>query len=325
MKISNKDVVQSYILTTAKYDFDVYEKRILYRLVEMAQKDLNGKKLDANYKIDKTLFDDRIVTMPISAFLKDESDKHYTRIKTALRKLRNKTFVYEDEKSWELIGIIEKPKIDKYSTSVEFEIQPMIWKAILSFAKGFRKYELKTAMQFDSVYAMRFYELFSGQKSPISYSIDNLKIMFNVEGKYKLVANFINRVIIPAKKELDEKAPYSFEYKLLKTGRKITSIKFYPVYISENRDEDLERKELQKKVSLNWDLDKMTIDYLKQNFHFTTAEIKSNIDIFKAADKELDLLIELSKLKLKLKDVRNIKGYVIGTLKKILTENKKTA
>ena len=31
--VRNKDQIQSYIMTTAKYDFNVYEKRILYRLV----------------------------------------------------------------------------------------------------------------------------------------------------------------------------------------------------------------------------------------------------------------------------------------------------
>ena len=28
----NKNVIQSYMLTAARYDFSVYEKRILYRL-----------------------------------------------------------------------------------------------------------------------------------------------------------------------------------------------------------------------------------------------------------------------------------------------------
>jgi len=37
----------------------------------------------------------------------------------------------------------------------------------MNFAKGYRKYELQTAMEFESVYAMRFYELLSGQKTPL--------------------------------------------------------------------------------------------------------------------------------------------------------------
>jgi len=70
----NKDVIQSYIFTTAKYDYSVYEKRIIYRLVEMVQHTLEGKKLDNGFSIQKTLYNDRIITMPINAFLAGEND-----------------------------------------------------------------------------------------------------------------------------------------------------------------------------------------------------------------------------------------------------------
>ena len=46
MKINNKEVLQSYILTTAKYDYSVYEKRILYRIIEQLQSLIEGKELN---------------------------------------------------------------------------------------------------------------------------------------------------------------------------------------------------------------------------------------------------------------------------------------
>jgi len=315
MKINNKDLIQSYILTTAKYDFDVYEKRILYRLIELAQQDLKGKKLDSNYQINKTLFDDRLVKIPISAFLKDDADKNYSRIKRALEKLRSKTLEYEDEKTWQLIGIIEKPKIDKYDSFVEFEVPAMVWRAILSFARGFRKYELKTAMEFDSVYAMRFYELFSGQKAPITYNIDNLKVIFKIEDKYKQLHDFMRYVVIAAKEELDKKSPYSFEYSFVKTGRKVTAITFHPFYIPENRDPNLERKKLQKQVSVNWSLERPEIEYLKQNFDYNTKEINNNIELFSLAKQHLNFIDELVALKAKTRGKTNPKGYIVRALK----------
>ena len=265
--------------------------------------------------------------MPVRAILKDESDKNYSRAKRTLNKLESKVMYYEipEKREWQKLRIITNPRIKDYGSIMEFEVNPTIWQVILNFSKGFRKFELKTAMEFESVYAMRFYELFSGQKSPITYSIEKLKIIFQLEDKYKLTANFINKVIVPAKKEMDINAPYSFEYEPLKTGRKITAIRFYPVYIAENRDDSLERKALQKRVSLGWDLDKATIIYLKQNYYFTDAEIKSNIDTFKDANKELDLMMVLSLLKRKAEAATNTKGYVIGTLKKMVKENKKVA
>ncbi len=38
-------MIQSYLMTVSKYDFSVYEKRILYRLVEAMQCEIEGKKL----------------------------------------------------------------------------------------------------------------------------------------------------------------------------------------------------------------------------------------------------------------------------------------
>ena len=320
MKITNKDVIQSYILTVSKYDFNVEEKRIMFRLIELVQKHIEGQKIDPNFSISKTLYGDREVVMPVAKFLKGENDENYTRVKKALTRLRNKTIEYEDNKVWKIIGFIEKPKFYKKGY-VKFELQPEIYDALFNFSKGFRKYELKTIMLFESHYTMRFYELFSGQKKPITYSIDNLKIMFKIEDKYKKTNDFFKRVIDSAKKELDAKSPYSFEYKKIKDGRKIVAIKFYPVYHPQNRDPELERKELQKKTSLQWDLDPMLINYLKHNFLFTTDEIKHNIGLFKSANSSIDLMFFFSTMRVKCESKQNPKGYLINALKKELESN----
>lgn len=317
MKITNKDVIQSYIVTTARYDFTVYEKRILYRLVEFLQPSLEGEKLKGKIAIKQDLFGHH-VTMAISCFLKDEEDHHHDRVKEAFRALENKKFEYEDDKTWEIIRIVQAPVFNKNESHVKFWLQPKIYDALLNFSKGYRKLELETAMSFESVYAMRFYELLSGQKSPLTYTIDHLKLMFQLQDKYPLTADFIRRVVEPAKKELDKKSPYSFKYKANKEGKKIHTLTFYPIYQVENRDPVLEKKQLQKKVSLSWDLDRMVVNYLKENFGFTEAEIKNNIDILKMAAKEIDLMYELSLLKEKANKARSPQGYVVGVLKKKL-------
>ncbi len=82
MKITNKELVQSYVLTTAKYDFTLYEKRILYRIVEVMQAYLSGKKLTYNYSINPDLFDDvREFILPIHIFQKDEGDGNNEKVK----------------------------------------------------------------------------------------------------------------------------------------------------------------------------------------------------------------------------------------------------
>jgi len=322
MKITNKDVIQSYIVTTARYDFNVYEKRVLYRLVELCQGQLKGQKLNDKFSINPDLWGNRDIKIPISYLLKNEEDKNYTRIKNAVERLNEKKFEYEDERQWKIIRLVELPKIDKYSEFVEFKIHKEIYHAILDFSKGFRKYELTTAMKFKSTYSMRFYELFSNKKEPITYSVEHLKIMFKIENKYALLADFVRYVIKPAQKELNEKSPYGFEYTLVKTGRKVTHIKFYPFYIAENRDENLEHQELKKQISVRWSLDRIIVDYLKQNYAFDNKEIKYNSDLFKLANEKMDLLLFLSQMKTKCMDKRNPKGYLINAIKKQLTNEK---
>ena len=56
MNINNKDIIQSYIMTTAKYDFSADEKRILLRLVETWQHLLEGKELNGKIGIPNSSF-----------------------------------------------------------------------------------------------------------------------------------------------------------------------------------------------------------------------------------------------------------------------------
>lgn len=320
MKITNKDLIQSYILTTAKYDYSVYEKRILYRIIEMMQQYTAGKKLNEKYYIQKTIFDDVDVIMPIRSFLKDEKDNNHSRAKEALLRLNKKQIIFEDNKSWGAFNLIERPVVDKLGDFVSFRISPTIAKVFLDFSKGYSKYELTTAMKFESVYAMRFYELLSEQKRPITYTIQNLKIMFKLEDKYALTANFTRKVIDVAKKELDKNSPYSFEYAPVKTGRAITSITFYPVYNPKNRDATIEAKRLSKRTSLRFDLDKIVINYLVENYVFSIDEINNNRDLFAEAQssEKIDLLYFLAEQKRNASTKKNPKGWIINAIKKQL-------
>lgn len=311
------DIIQSYILTTAKYDFSVYEKRILYRIIQTIQKHLEGKKLNSTFKIQEELFGAEF-TMPISAFLKDTEDKNYPRIKKAFEDLQRKFIKYEDDDIWFSAGIIGGVTLQKRAECVEFFIDKRIYKPLLSFSKGFRKLQLETAMQFDSVYAMRFYELMSGQKTPLCYSIDQLKEMFQIADKYDRVNDFRKYVLDIAKRELDKCSPYTFTYEMNKTGRKFTTVTFYPKQQPQFRDNDLEKHELQKQVSLSWDLPKEVTDYLIHNFDFTKDGIKNNLDLFKLAHEQIDIIGFLAALKGKVRDSKNPQGYIIGALKKMI-------
>jgi hypothetical protein len=148
--------------------------------------------------------------------------------------------------------------------------------------------------------------------------------MFKIEDKYIGKNNdFIRFVVKKAKEELDKKSPNSFLYETKTLGKKIIGIHFYPLKIPENRDPVLEALQLKKDISLRWDLDLIIINYLKENFIFSEAEIKNNLDLFKQCQKELpDFLLSLSKMRVPASKKMNPKGYLINALKKMLVGEK---
>ena len=317
----NELAIQSYIFTTAKYDFNAYEKRIMYRLVELAQDELKGIMIRDNmHKIEPTLFG-RDITMPVADILRDEKDQNYTIAKKAFRSLAQKGVEYEDDKVWQYTAIISNPKIDKIKGFVVFTVLDDIWRCLLDFTKGYRKYELVTAMQFKSVYSMRMYELMSGQTKPLTYKFEDLKERFGVKDKYKLVGHFKTRVLDIAKKELDESSPYSFNYTEEKEGRKVVGFNFFPTFNPEKKDPELYEREKRSKLTARAQISKAALDYLRYSFEFKAAEINKNKKTIVEGEQKIpDFIGFLSSLVGPSRTAKNRIGYVINAIKKKTAE-----
>src|SRR5690554_3421992 len=110
--MENKNLIQSYHLTASRYDYSVYEKRIMYRIIETLQKFVNGKKLEGSYTVQPTLFNDLDMAMPIKDALMD-NDYNYNRIKNALISLNQKVLERKTKSGWGVRNIIERPDIER--------------------------------------------------------------------------------------------------------------------------------------------------------------------------------------------------------------------
>ena len=311
---TSRQVVQSYLFTTAVYDFNVYEKRIIYNLVRLAQSQLEGVKLsDSLYKIDHAYKDYLVVELPISDFLTDQDDKNHSRIKAALKSLHQKTFTYQEDGVWECFSIIANPKIRLRSSKVSFIVDSRVWNVLLNFTKGFSRYDLEIAFKLESTYSMRFYELLAGQKEPIAYSIENLRKEFKLDGKYKLNKDFIRRVVESAKNELDLKSPVTFTFRPLKEGKKITRIMFYPLRQEDKEPQDSFFKEIIRKYGSSAHLSSEEKRLLVE-IGFSEIGIRNNLELFMECKKRLDFIYELALIVGKSRDKNNPCGWCIKTL-----------
>lgn len=310
---ASREVVQSYIATTAMYDFNVYEKRVLYNLVKLAQSQLEGIRLSENlFRIDHSLKGFVLIELPISYFLTDSEDKNHVRIKEALKSLHQKTFTYKDEEVWECFSIIANPKIELRSSKVSFIVNSKVWDVLLDFSRGFARYDINVAFTLESAYSMRFYEMLASQTELITYSIDTLRKIFNLEDKYALTKDFIKYVVEAAKGELDRKSPVTFEYTPVKEGRRIDRIMFFPVRQSGKEAPDVfYRSALRKYPSAALSREERQI---LTDIGFTDSGIKNNLALFVECQKQLDFLYELAMIKAKSRGKRNPCGWCINSL-----------
>lgn len=335
-------ILESYVLTTAKYDFTVYEKRILYYCVKYAQQYLKGHKLDRNFSIASLAVAPATeISMPVADILLGEDDKNHFQVKKAAFSLLNKKIVYNDHKIWTAFTMIQSPAVNTETCTITFTVNPILWRCILDFSQGFHPFELQAAMQFTSVYSMRFYEYVSQPRDGFhpKVSINTIRGWFGLEDKYADTNDFIKRVVKAAQKDLDKSAPWSFDFEPVKEGRKITAIEIFPRQcpangsqtlqdeVAKRRDEVAKQKAIKsrkKDKPWDWCSDGNVAWFMQNTLHFTDKEVESGIeDWSKAMTFIPDLYSFLNKayntaLEKEADGSLNstIKAYIIGCIRK---------
>lgn len=351
----NKDLIESYDFTTMRDNFGIYGQRILLRLIEAANatgiiEGLQFSKGDCKQispaRVESDLFGHTRICMPMSAITGNSYE--YSKLKAELRACM--CHIIEGRKAngkTVLFPFLTYAEYD--NASIELEVRHELWETFLNFTKGFRRFELDVALSFSSKYALKIYKLISGQKEPLSYSLEDLRKILGLtwfeekkDGRKKVLvektqyqrpADLINRVIIPAKEELDLCSPYTFEFEPMlsrksKTGRpSITGITFYPKYQPKFRDTDLENQRLSNQISLFREHEKHTINQqqkqrLIHKFGFTLPGIQHNLDTFDTAVEYLDFDSVLDSIAVSVSKQRpdNIPGYVIKSIIRALDE-----
>lgn len=326
---NNKNLIQSYIMTSARYDLTPYEKRILYRIIKLASDELeeqlpNGKIIRAKEvcaNVIKTLFG-RIITIPVRDFLKDEKDKNYARAKEALSSIASKYIEYEDDEVWKRSNIIYDPEIDKRGSLATFIVGNNIWKAAMNFSKGYSLVDLEITFSFKSVYSMRMYELMSGQKNPITFGIDTIRTMFGVENKYAKTNLLEARIFDTAKAEMDEFSPISFSYQRIteaskgRNGERVNGYTFTPVFIHRNVvDLEQEKKSMLPHIGIGQLLGEPAVKYLIEQ-GFTREGLNRNKQTFaRLKDASPDYLHDIVVACGKSRDKKNPQAYFIKKIR----------
>ena len=315
----NRNIIQSYLFSRIRSRMSITEMRILMRIVEFAQCELQGLIIRKNMQPIEHELNGRVVELPVRSVI-PKGSHHYEEVHQAVISLMKKIVQHYDTNTndWQAATMVSAARSVKKEGIIYLSIHPWVWDCILDFTKGFVRYDLAAAMSIQSPYALKLYFLLSNQRSPISYSFAELYRLFGTEGKYSRPNDFVRKVLFPAKEELDDKSPWSCDLRPLKDGRRLSSCMFYPYEQKEKYSQGVELKSLSGKMPTLLGYHQL-YQYLRYNVGFEANELGANkILLSDFADKHPDpigFVADLHARALKAAIPKG-KGWYINAIKK---------
>jgi plasmid replication initiation protein len=220
-------------LIEARYKFDIWETRLFLSVLAQIHKD------DADFKTYRIQYKDVIKTFDLT------SRQSYDLLREGAQSLMKKPLFanYEingqyREKQYHIIRSIDyldgnmqqTEDAKKNGEYIDVTIDPDMKPLLLQLREqgGFTFYEMNNVVKL-GVYPLRIYELLKQYQrfGKRTFEIEELKVMFELTNEYPLFANFYQRVIEPAVKEINEHTDlFITNIEKIKKGKKVTALAF---------------------------------------------------------------------------------------------------
>lgn len=242
MRKENKIIRKSNELVEARYKFSIWSMRVLLKVISVIQPD------DEDFKTYDVYVGDLIRDYNLQSF-----GDAYQLLKVGAEDMVGKTM----EIPVLVDGIVEFGKVTMISSAIpkmderknryiQVRFDPEIKPHLLKLKSKFLQYDIRNVLKLQSVHSVRIYELLK-QYEKIGkrrFDVQDLKDtlgLYDDDGKpqYPLYANFKQRVVDKAQKDLAKHTDISFTYEEIKQGRAVKELLFhiFPNKSSEGTEE----------------------------------------------------------------------------------------
>lgn len=230
---------QSNVLTSARYELTKLEKNILYLAMrEMQPTDPPGQL----YYVSTVELRERT-----------GEEIKYDRLRGTTKKLLGRV-LEADLPNGDLLQthFFSSVQYIKGTGTLEIAVDPKIRPFYGYLKTHFTTFQLDLAITLNSIYAKRFYEIFSMYKNlpnkVFCVSLDKLKLQLGLtdkdtgKDKYPLYADIKRNVLKPAE-EINAATDLAFTYREIKRGRKVVELEFTVVYTPKTTEIDYNEQE----------------------------------------------------------------------------------
>ena len=213
--MKNRNVVkQDHKLINAKYKLNNSE--IKFILIAIAQIDKDDDELK-EYEIKVSELEEKFQTK-----------QNETILKQFAKKLLAKPLEVPTENGWVVLNWFADIEYVRGQAKFKVSISKKLKPYLLNLKERFVKYNLKYILPLTSNYSIRIYQLLKEYEKigNRTFAVEELQNILKVPNSLKRYDNFKRKVILIAQKELQEKTDIYFDFEEIKTGRKVTHIKF---------------------------------------------------------------------------------------------------
>ncbi|MBX4267203.1 replication initiation protein [Clostridium estertheticum] len=299
----NYIVTKSNNLINCNYDLSLQEQKIILTLASMVQPQ------DENFKPYIFKIKDFMKLLGI------DNKSKYTEIPKITKELMQKVFEIKKGNKVTQLSWLSSAEYEKGTGMVELEFSPKLKPYMLGLKEFYTSYKLGNVLSLKSKYSVRLYEILKSNlyRKYIEIEVEEFKNMVGSKEKaYKIYNNFKNRILIRAQKELAEKTDVNFTYQEIKTGRKVTSIKFC---ISTNKttcnnEIAATLEKINPKLQQNMD----DINLIKEIIHEPITDVEA-LKILISAKGDINIIKEKYSYSVEAAKIENMVGWIIDAIK----------
>ena len=296
----------NYFIMNCSYDLSLEEQKLILTLASMVQPS------DEDFKPYKFRINDFMKLLGVDTKTK------YTEIPKITKDLMKKVFEIEEDDVVIQTAWLSSATYKKGTGVVELEFSPRLKPYMLKLNTMFTQYKLANILSMKSKYSPRIYEILKcnefKKQGYIEIEVEELRKLLKADNIYPLYADFKRKVIIQTQKELKKISDISFEFEEIKTGRKVTALRFF---IHSNTDQLTNKANVIDEVvvdregSLNKDKINNTMEVLDNKVNDNEA-----LCIYNSAAGDIELITKAYEY-VKTKNVDNFVGYMIKVIEKM--------
>lgn len=296
----------NYFIMNSSYDLSLEEQKLILTLASMVQLE------DEEFKPYIFKISD------FMALLGVQNQAKYTEIPKITKELMKKVFEIQEGNVLIQTAWLSGARYEKGTGYVTLKFNPDLKPYMLKLNNMFTQYKLANILSMKSKYSSRVYEILKcnafKKQGYVEVEIEELRKLLKAENIYPRYNDFKRKIIEQSQKELKKLTDIRFDFEEIKTGRKVTSIKFY--IHSNVKKCSVKNISSQNEIAATKDIEEESpiIDHVKCIFKEEISSLEAK-KILAAANDNIEIIKKKYEIAKKTSNIKNIVGWIIKSIK----------